>query len=125
MSLYLYVDVSEWLDALDAHEGPGEETLVELSRTLAAGFAETQARVHVVTGSLKASGRVRNSRDHDSWEGEITYGGPAPGMPHPYVRYARQEFGRGAEHDAMLNLDLLREDFLHAMGATVRARLQS
>ncbi|MFA7264857.1 MAG: hypothetical protein WC054_00855 [Candidatus Nanopelagicales bacterium] len=124
MSVYLYVDVSEWLDALDAHEGPGVETLAELSQVLAKGFEETQARVHVITGSLKGSGRVSNRRDESSWSGEISYGGPAPGYAHPIVRYAKEEFGRGEEHDAMSNLDLLRDDFLHAMGATVRARLQ-
>lgn len=124
MSFRISMNVEPWLDALDAHEGPGEETLEALSAVLAAGFMETQARVHVVTGSLKGSGRVSNQRDDDSWEGEISYGGPAPGFPHPYVTYAREEFGRGEDHDAMSNLDLLSADFLDAMFATVRARLR-
>lgn len=118
------MDVSEWLDALDAHEGPGEETLLALSQVLSEGFAETQARVHVDTGSLRGSGRVSSDRVEEGWEGEITYGGPAPGYAHPYVDYAREEFGRGGDHDAMSNLDLMREDYLEAMGATVRARLR-
>lgn len=121
--LWISIDVDEWLDALDAHEGPGIETLLALQSTLAAGFAETQALVHVVSGSLKASGRMGTDTDDNSWTGEITYGGPAPGAPKPYVNYARKEFGRGEEHNAMANLDLLTSDFLEAMTATVKARL--
>lgn len=124
MGIRIFIDVSEWLDALDAHEGPGAETLEELSRVLAAGFVESQMLVHVVTGSLKGSGRVSNKRTEDGWEGEITYGGPAPGFAHPYVRYAKEEFGRGEEHNAMRNLDLQNSDYLDALGATVRARLR-
>ncbi len=124
MGIRIIVDVDEWLDALDAHIGPGTETLEALSRVLAAGFMETQMLVHVVTGSLRGSGRMSNRRDEDSWEGEITYGGPAPGFAHPYVRYAKEEFGRGEEHNAMRNLDLMSNDYLDALGATVRARLR-
>lgn len=124
MSVRVYVDVSEWLDALDAHEGPGVETLEALSQTLAEGFAESQELVHVVTGSLRASGRVINKRTESGWEGEITYGGASPGSVHPVVRYAKQEFGRGEEHNAMRNLDLEHSKYLDAMFATVRARLR-
>jgi hypothetical protein len=124
MGVRLYIDVKPWLDALDAHEGPGVESLEEFSRILAAQFVETQALVHVITGSLKGSGRVSNKRDENSWEGEISYGGPAPGFAHSYVRYAKREFGRGEDHDALRNVDLAREDYLNAMGASVRARLK-
>jgi hypothetical protein len=122
VSVTIIIDVHEWLDMLDAHAGPKGRTLEELSATLAEGFAETQALVHVITGSLRGSGRVSNKRDENSWTGEITYGGPAPGFAHPNVDYARKEFGRGENHDAMRNLDLLREKFLEAMGASVRAK---
>lgn len=124
VSVRIYINVDRWIDALDAHEGPGVETLEELSRTLASGFAETQMLVHVITGSLKGSGRVSNKRTENGWEGEITYGGPAPGFAHPYVRYAKEEFGRGEEHNAMRNLDLMHSDYLEALTATVKARLR-
>jgi hypothetical protein len=120
----IFIDVDEWLDALDAHEGPGVETLLELQAVMGLAFEETQALVHVVTGSLKGSGRVSSETDDNSWTGEISYGGPAPGFAHPYVRYARKEFGKGEGHDALRNVHLIGEDILHAMGATVRARLQ-
>lgn len=123
MSIRVFVDVTDWLDGIDAHHGPGEETALALSAVLAAGFEETQQRVHVQTGSLKASGRMKSSTRGDEWEGEISYGGPAFGYPHNPVRYASEEFGRGEDHNAMSNLDLMREDYLEAMTASVRARL--
>jgi hypothetical protein len=123
MSIRIHVDVDGWLDALDAHEGPGEETLEALSAVLALGFEQTQAKVHVITGSLRGSGRVSDRRVNDGWEGEITYGGPAPGYAHPFGRSAREECGRSEQHDALSNLHLLSSDFLDAMFATVRARL--
>lgn len=123
MSVRIFIDVSEWLDALDAHEGPQEETRTELAAVLAGVFTEIESNVHVITGSLKASGRMNTDVDESEWTGEITYGGPAPGMPHPDVRYARDEFGRGGSHDPVSNLDLASHDFMHAMAATVRARL--
>jgi len=123
VSIHIFIDVDEWLDALDAHEGPGIETTFALGAVLAAGFAETQELVHVVTGSLQASGRMGTKTNDDSWEGEITYGGSAPGFPHNPVTYAKKEFGKGEEHDAMRNLDLMDQDYLEAMTATVKARL--
>lgn len=123
MSVRIYVDVSEWLDALDAHIGPGEESHVALNGVLASLFNEIRAKVHVVTGSLKASGRMNTDVSDDEWRGEITFGGPAPGMAHPYVTYAKEEFGRGGAHDPVSNLDLTSYDFAEAMTATVKARL--
>lgn len=122
-NVFIYVNIDEWLDALDAHEGPGIETLLALQSVLASGFAETQALVHVVTGSLKASGRMRTDVFDDEWRGEITYGGVAPGAVKGIVTYAKKEFNRGEDHDAMRNLDLLGGDIVDAMAATVRARL--
>jgi hypothetical protein len=48
----------------------------ELDKTLHAAFAATQAVVPVVTGNLKASGKVRSEVAGEVWTGEITYGGP-------------------------------------------------
>lgn len=120
MSVRIFIDVDDWLDALDAHAGPGTETKQALNAVLQAGFEETQAIVHVITGSLKASGRTDTSADGNSWEGEIRYGGPAPGYAHPYVFYATEELNR---HDYFRNLHLLDFDFEQALYATVRARL--
>ena len=123
MSVRVFVDVRGWLDALDAHEGPGEETVMALDAVLGVTFEETQQLVHVQTGSLKASGRMKATVRDSEWHGEISYGGAAFGFPHDPVTYAGEEFGRGGEHNALRNVDLTREDFLEAMTASVRARL--
>lgn len=76
---------------------------------LATGFAITQARTHVLTGSLKASGKTSTDFDGDEWTGEISYGGalwktPAPGPPNNPVDYAIFEMARGGEHDFLAPL---------------------
>lgn len=124
MSVRVTVHVKPWLDALDAHIGPGSETVLALGAVLAAQFEQTQQYVHVVTGSLKASGRSKQRTNEDSWTGEIRYGGSAPGYPHPVVRYAEEEFTRGASHDAMRDIDLYSDLYERALGASVRARLK-
>jgi hypothetical protein len=53
-------------------------------------FQETQKRVHVETGSLKASGRRYTRDSRLGFRGTITYGGYSPGKKNP-VLYARIE----------------------------------
>jgi hypothetical protein len=60
---------------------------------LLAGFMETAAKVHVITGELKASGRPESSYDGGRWEGTIAFArhpgvfelarGDAPTKNHP------------------------------------------
>lgn len=67
-------------------------------------YLQTQAIVHIETGSLRASGDV--DIDHSTgerWEGHLAYGGASGGIKNP-VRYAASElFGRspryGGDHD--------------------------
>lgn len=121
--LYITVDMSEWFDALDVMSGPGAETVEQLSASLEAGFTETQALVHVQTGSLKASGKAQAELSDDEWAGEISYGGSSPGSVYDPVTYATEEFSRGGSHDALRNIHLMYDDMTEAMFATVRARL--
>ena len=51
--------------------GPGAGTLAELEAALLSGYAVTEARIHVITGQLKASARPSSGFDGDSWEGQI------------------------------------------------------
>ena len=69
-------------------------------------FAETQAFVHIETGSLKGSGKYTTSYNKatHSLEAEITYGGPAPGMKNDPVRFAVYEASRGPEHNPLTPL---------------------
>lgn len=78
--------------------------VAKLEKILAEFYADTQARTHVITGSLKASGIPDSDYDADKWEGSITYGGtlwrgPAPGPPNDPVDYAIYEMARGGDHD--------------------------
>lgn len=113
-----------WFDALDAYEGPAAETVAALSAVIEAGFIETQALVHVVTGSLKNSGRTEFQESPGEWRGAIVYGGPSPGFPNDPVRYAKEEFGRGWEHDALRNTDLMHHDLFEALYASVKSKLR-
>lgn len=118
------VDMDEWTDALRAISGPGVETVAELESIMDTAFEETQALVHIITGSLKGSGRTSFHTHESQWDGEISYGGPSPGFPHDPVDYAEKEFGRGGSHDAMRNVDLIREDLKNAMYATMNAHMR-
>lgn len=101
---------------------PGRRGEVRLERELAVVFATTEALVHKVTGALAASGRTAANLDEERhrWEGQMTFGGPAPGFfPRPRrgnrrevehnpaldarsreeVVYAWYEMRRGGSHD--------------------------
>ena len=51
----------------------------ELEAVLATTFAITEARVHVITGRLKASGRPVSEHFHDTWSGTLEFAGD-PGI---------------------------------------------
>jgi hypothetical protein len=55
--------------------GPAGGTVLAMESALAAGFITTEARVHVITGYLKASGHPSSSFDGERWEGEIDFAG--------------------------------------------------
>ncbi len=54
-------------------KGPAGETVIAMEAALAAGYLESEARVHVITGYLKGSGTTRSSAGVDDWEGEIDF----------------------------------------------------
>lgn len=75
---------------------PSFKTIGQLEATTQAGFRATQLAVHVITGSLKASGRTETDFDGKVWSGTLIYGGAsAPINP---VRYAKYELARGGSH---------------------------
>lgn len=75
--------------------------LSDLEGLAASAFADTQAATHVITGSLKISGKLSTDFDGRTWDMQITYGGSAPGAVFDPVRYAIYERARGGEHDFM------------------------
>jgi hypothetical protein len=95
-----------------------------LEALLSAAFADTQVRTHVISGSLKASGKTESDFDGNVWSGKIEYGGvlfkaPVPGPPRDPVDYAIYEMARGGSHDFFGGLpafeekipDILNTDF--------------
>jgi hypothetical protein len=102
VSVHIDIDASDALHELRRLEdGPDVEDLLRLDGVLIELYAQTQAVVHVQTGSLRASAWV-DSRyaDNERFEGEISYGGPTPpGLAHNPVRYAEYERDRGGAHD--------------------------
>ncbi len=91
--------------------GPSMACHKAFAGALAAQFQETQARVHVVTGSLKASGDhdVVQGSPHD-WEGFIRYGPatervPVPGPARNAAEYAIFEQEKSDFHNYMFELE--------------------
>lgn len=80
-------------------DGPSPATIAGLESVLAESFAETQMVVHIITGSLKASGKIESDYADDEWSGLISYGGVSPGSVHDPVDYSRAERERGGIHD--------------------------
>jgi len=74
----------------------------ELELGLELAFSQSQSQTHVISGSLKSSGRSSSDIINGSaWEGIIEYGGD--GQPH-FVDYAIYEQARGGDHDFMRGL---------------------
>ena len=100
---------------------PGFKVVHALEGVLQAAFLETQAATHVITGSLKSSGRTSSDfTDEKVWEGEISYGGSlyravAPGPPNDPVDYAIYEMARGGAHDFFAGLPGFDADWVHAI----------
>lgn len=91
-----------WATGLGAAMYPTAEEALMMDQAMDFMFTETQARVHVVTGDLKFTGRIVPARvDGDLIEGGIQYGGMVGPVRGKVVGYAEKEFGRGGSHDAI------------------------
>lgn len=96
--------MKKWVADIREYAGPPHKPVFELETLLFSAFVATQAATHVITGSLKASGKTNTEFDGDEWEGSITYGGalwkvPIPGPANDPVEYAIYEMARGGDHD--------------------------
>jgi hypothetical protein len=70
----IYVDLDGAGDELDRlAKGPGLATIARMDGALMAGFAMSEARVHVITGFLKASGHVVTHDDPANWMGSMEF----------------------------------------------------
>jgi hypothetical protein len=71
----------------------------QFEAVLATQFIATQGHVHVITGSLRDSGKMDSEDNRVKWVGDIKYGGVAPGAVYDPVVYADEEYSRGGDHD--------------------------
>ena len=94
--------------------GPAFKDMMRFERVLIRQFAATQTSVHVITGSLKSSGRVASAHGKDKWVGTITYGGKSAGIHNP-VDYAEFERERDGRHDFLEPAVKMEHMYIHAM----------
>jgi hypothetical protein len=71
MSIHFDVDASGALGEID-RLAKGPDTGV-FESALLTGFTEASAKVHVITGRLKSSGRPESSYEGGRWEGTIAF----------------------------------------------------
>lgn len=95
-------------------QGPTLKDLLEFETALATEFQATQSVVHVITGSLKLSGKVSSDFSNNTWKGEITYGGSSTGIHNP-VDYAEIERERDGGHDYFRPVKGLSAAYISAM----------
>lgn len=84
-------------------DGPDALTHLRFEAILTDQFQVTQQAVHIITGSLKASGTHEGiPGDDGAWQGRIRYGGeppyqtaPSPGPARDAGAYAQMEQARG------------------------------
>src|SRR5687768_194443 len=107
-------DIDKEVDRLA--EGPKPEDFLRFDAVLTQQFQATQRAVHVQTRSLKTSGKSSSSTNGNSWEGEISYGGPSEGIHNP-VDYAEYERERGIAHDFLAPAQALSAAYIAAMKA--------
>lgn len=72
---------------------------VACDAVLEEAFILSQAATHILTGSLKNSGKSSSSFSGETWKGEIAYGGASVGAPKDPVVYAWYEWRRGGAHN--------------------------
>lgn len=87
-----------------------------LNNVLTDAFAFAQGQVHVITGSLKGSGKQESEVDkfEQNWEGTLSWGGPTTGPKNP-VDYAIYEKRRLPDENKGIHDWLEGIDIFHPM----------
>jgi len=100
-------------------DGPTAKDLLHFEAVLQRQFAATQVKVHKITRSLATSGKMSSDMKGNSWQAEITYGGPSSGVHNP-VDYAEYERERDGSHDFFSPLEGMSHEYVAAMEAFLR-----
>lgn len=116
MITYRLIGIDAMIDHVKRVGSPPKfPTIGALEQVTMQGLLATQAAVHIITGSLKASGRTETDFDGWTWEGAIVYGGPSGGAPNDPVDYAIYELARGGTHDWFSVLGGFEQQYLDAV----------
>lgn len=98
---------------------PGREGSAVLDSVLASAFSDAQEKVHILSGSLKASGRSYSTDDGDVWTGTMHWGDTdAPPRKGTRQRNALTPNNRSAEQkdrDRQRSRDYARRRGLHSV----------
>lgn len=119
MTIKIRSNWSEIERELDRLERAPVRAKAYLDSVLATGFKATQGAVHVITGSLKSSGKKSSILWDDTWYGEISYGGISLGVNNP-VTYAIYEKARDEDHDFLWPLRNLDSSYIAAIMMALR-----
>ncbi len=106
-------DVIDHLERVGT-DGASHLVVMALNGVLTAAYLDCEARAHVITGSLRASGRKDSDFDGHDWTGTITFGGPSTGPNNP-VDYAIYEMARGGSHDFFAGLPMYESSYEEAI----------
>lgn len=107
--------LDRWIRGLDQLGEPDEAAEEVWRQVTDVMFDRSQARVHILTGDLKASGRSETRREGDRIVGEIEYD----------ADHAIYEFRRGGKHDALgLAFKETYEMFRAALGQALEAQVR-
>lgn len=117
------VDVSNMRATIHAicAGAPNAATRAAFAGAMASAFQDTQDRVHVITDSLRQSGKLTvDEVVRGVLEGTIEYGGDSTGPIDPVV-YAIYEMARGGDHDFFAGLP----EFYPALQAATAVQLKT
>lgn len=119
------VGVQDMIDTVHRVSRPSFRLINRFEEIRQMQFLDTQARTHVITESLRASGKMETDYDGRVWSGTIEYGGeltrpPSPGPPADPVDYAIYEKARGGDHDFFSGIEPLNHLYEEAILAHFR-----
>ena len=97
-------------------KGLSETDILKFEAILTRQYEATRIKVHVVTGSLKSSGKASSDSNDHKWEGVISYGGFSFGVNNP-VDYAEFELERGGNHDYLAPAVAMEQRYVDAINA--------
>jgi hypothetical protein len=119
MTIFIRSNWSAIERELDRLEKAPDKSKFYLDRVLNVGFKATQGAVHVITMSLKLSGKKSSEMHGDTWTGHISYGGVSLGINNP-VTYAIYEKARDGDHDFFTPLKALDSLYVEAILKVLR-----